>query len=580
MHRKKLEPKIVQVFREGYSLKTFTNDLTAGIIVGIVALPLSIAFAIASGVKPEQGLYTAIVAGFLVSVFSGSRVQIGGPTGAFIVIIYGVVQQYGYSGLAVATLMSGVILILMGVAKLGDVIKFIPYPVTVGFTSGIALIIFTSQIRDFFGLTIASVPADFVDKCAAYAKHFDTFNFHAIGLGAATLLIIGFWPRISKRIPGSLIAIIVTTLAVKFLSLPVETIGSRFGEVATSLPSPHLPNISRELIIKMFPVAVTIALLAAIESLLAAVVADGMTGRRHRSNMELIGQGIANIASPLWGGIPATGAIARTATNIKNGGTTPIAGIIHAITLLLILLFFGKWAALIPMATLAGILIVVAFNMSEWHLFVKLLRSPRSDIAVLVTTLLLTVFVDLTVAIEVGVLLAVFLFIRRMVEATQVGYVTDELIVNKLFGNGIDTPSLDYGNDDEELSDPNAISRKTIPLGVEVFEIYGPFFFGAADKFKDTFLQIEKPPKILILRMRHVPVIDATGIRALEDVLEKMKKKGIVAIISGIHDQPLHMLERSGLMEYIDKENIVNDIDDALSRAHTILDKRKHVEHI
>jgi SulP family sulfate permease len=571
MHRKKLEPKIVQIFREGYSLKTFTNDLTAGIIVGIVALPLSIAFAIASGVKPEQGLYTAIVAGFLVSVLSGSRVQIGGPTGAFIVIIYGVVQQYGYSGLAVATLMSGVILILMGVAKLGDVIKFIPYPVTVGFTSGIALIIFTSQIRDFFGLTIASVPADFVDKCVAYTKNFHTLNFHAIGLGAATLLIIGFWPKISKRIPGSLIAIIVTTLAVKFLSLPVETIGSRFGEVATSLPAPHLPNISRELIIKMFPVAVTIALLAAIESLLAAVVADGMTGRRHRSNMELIAQGVANIASPLWGGIPATGAIARTATNIKNGGTTPIAGVIHAITLLLILLFFGKWAALIPMATLAGILIVVAFNMSEWHLFVKLLRSPRSDIAVLVTTLLLTVFVDLTVAIEVGVLLAVFLFIRRMVEATQVGYVTDELIVNKLFGDGIDTPSLDYGGDEDEQSDPNSISQKHIPLGVEVFEIYGPFFFGAADKFKDTFLQIEKPPKILILRMRHVPVIDATGIRALEDVLEKMKKKGIVAIISGIHDQPLHMLERSGLMEYLDKDNIVHDIDDAISRARQIL---------
>jgi SulP family sulfate permease len=575
MYRKKLEPKIVQVFREGYSLKTFTHDLTAGIIVGIVALPLSIAFAIASGVKPEQGLYTAVVAGFLVSVFSGSRVQIGGPTGAFIVIIYGVVQQYGYSGLAVATLMSGVILILMGVAKLGDVIKFIPYPVTVGFTSGIALIIFTSQIRDFFGLTMASVPADFVDKCIAYAKNFHTLNFQAIGIGAATLLIIGFWPKISKRIPGSLIAIIVTTLAVKFLTLPVETIGSRFGEVATSLPSPHLPNISRELIIKMFPVAVTIALLAAIESLLAAVVADGMTGRRHRSNMELIGQGIANIASPLWGGIPATGAIARTATNIKNGGTTPIAGIIHAITLLLILLFFGKWAALIPMATLAGILIVVAFNMSEWHLFVKLLRSPRSDIAVLVTTLLLTVFVDLTVAIEVGVLLAVFLFIRRMVEATQVGYVTDELVVNKLFGDGIDAPSLDYGGDEEELSDPNAISRKTIPLGVEVFEIYGPFFFGAADKFKDTFLQIEKPPKILILRMRHVPVIDATGIRALEDVLEKMKKKGIVPIISGIHDQPLRLFERSGLTAYIDKENIVHDIDDALGRARQILDTTK-----
>jgi SulP family sulfate permease len=575
MNRKKIEPKIVQVFREGYSLKTFTHDLTAGIIVGIVALPLSIAFAIASGVKPEQGLYTAVIAGFLVSVFSGSRVQIGGPTGAFIVIIYGVVQQYGYSGLAVATLMSGVILILMGVAKLGDVIKFIPYPVTVGFTSGIALIIFTSQIRDFFGLTIASVPADFVDKCIAYVKNFHTLNFQAIGIGIATLLIIGFWPKISKRIPGSLIAILATTLAVQVFSLPVETIGGRFGAVASSLPSPHLPGISRELIVKLFPVAVTIAMLAAIESLLSAVVADGMTGRRHRSNMELVAQGIANIASPIWGGIPATGAIARTATNIKNGGTSPIAGIIHAITLLLILLFFGKWAALIPMATLAGILIVVAFNMSEWHLFVKLLRSPRSDIAVLVTTLLLTVFVDLTVAIEVGVLLAVFLFIRRMVEATQVGYVTDELIVNKLFGNGIDAPSLDYGSDEEEQSDPNAISHKTIPLGVEVFEIYGPFFFGAADKFKDTFLQIEKPPKILILRMRHVPVIDATGIRALEDVLEGMKKKKIVAIISGIHDQPLHMLERSGLMAYIDKENIVHDIDDALGRARQILNETK-----
>ena len=445
------EPKLFTVLREGYTLSIFGKDFLAGIIVGIVALPLSVAFAIASGVRPEQGLITAVIAGFLISFFSGSRVQIGGPTGAFIVVVYGIVQKYGYDGLAVATVMAGVMLIVLGLARFGDVIKFIPFPVTVGFTSGIALIIFTTEIKDFLGVNLLHNPEHFVDKWIAYVTNIGSFDIHTLIIGVSTLFIVIYWRKVTDRLPGPLIAILFTTILVQCLGWHVETIGSRFGHVPNTIPLPHMPHINLNLLIKMSQPAMTIALLAGIESLLSAVVADGMTGRRHRSNMELIAQGIANIASPLFGGIPATGAIARTATNIKNGGQTPFAGIIHAFTILLIFLFFGKLVAFIPMACLAGILMVVAYNMSEWHLFVGLFRGPKSDVVVLLTTFLLTVLVDLTVAIEVGIVLASFLFMKRMVEVTKVNYLNES------------------NAGDEDVLDPDAVNPKDIPLGVEIF---------------------------------------------------------------------------------------------------------------
>lgn len=552
--RSRLEPKLVTVLREGFTRDQIFRDLTSGVIVGIIALPLAIAFAIASGVKPEQGLYTAIVAGFLISVFSGSRVQIGGPTGAFIVIVYSVVEQYGYDGLATATLIAGVLLIAMGFARLGAVIKYIPYPVTVGFTTGIALIIAVAQLRDFAGLELDVVPADFVEKIVAYGSSAGALNPYSIGLGLFTIAVIRLWPRITRKVPGSLIALLATTAIVHALGWPVETIESRFGSVPSSIPAPRLPSISWETITKTFSPALSIALLAGIESLLSAVVADGMTGRRHRSNMELIAQGIANIASPIFGGIPATGAIARTASNVKNGGTTPLAGIVHALTLMLVLLFFGKLAGLIPMATLAGILLVVAYNMSEWRLFVKLFRGPRSDILVLVTTFLLTVLIDLTVAIQVGVVLAALLFMRRMADVTQVGYVTQLL------------------DDEDEKEDPNHIGARVVPLGVEVFEINGPFFFGAAEKFKDAIAQVEARPKVLVLRLRSVLSLDATGLTALEEVYSRTRKEGTQLVLSGVHAQPLSVMQRSGFLDRVGEDNIFSDIDDALTRARQMLE--------
>ncbi|MFN3660434.1 MAG: SulP family inorganic anion transporter, partial [Brevinematales bacterium] len=485
----KLTPKIFTVLKEGYTLKMFWQDLSAGVLVGIVALPLAIAFAIASGVKPEQGLYTAIVAGFLISFLGGSRVQIGGPTGAFVIIVAGIMQQYGYDGLAVATFIAGFLLILMGLLRLGSVIRFIPHPVTVGFTAGIAVIIFTSQIKDFFGLAIPNLPAEFVSKIESYIHHIETINPWAVLIGGISFLIILLWPKVFRKIPGSLVAILVSTALVQIFNLPVETIGQRYGSVPNMLPTPRIPHISWEIIQKMFSPAVTIALLAGIESLLSAVVADGMLGTRHRSNMELIAQGIANIASPIFGGIPATGAIARTATNIKNGGRTPVAGMIHAITLLLILLFFGKWAELIPLASLAAVLMKVAINMSEYHVFAAIFKTTKSDIAVLLTTFLLTVFIDLTVAIEVGIVLASLLFMYRMSNVTQVSHLTEEM-------------------EEEETSDPKSISTRNIPKDIEVFEIQGSLFFGAAETFKSRIRTIQKPPKVLILRMRHVYALD------------------------------------------------------------------------
>lgn len=552
-----IEPKLWTVLKEGYTLKLFSKDLVAGILVGIVALPLSIALAIASGVKPEQGLYTAVVAGFLIAAFSGSRVQIGGPTGAFIVLVYNTVQQFGYGGLAVATMLAGALLLVMGLFRFGEVIKFIPYPVTVGFTCGIAILIFTTQIRDFFGLQMAAPPAEFHEKIIAYAQHAGSVNLAALGLGAAALAIIFLWPRVTRRVPGSLIAILTLTAVSQLASLPVETIGSRFGSVPNTLPMPHLPDIPWRDLPKLFQPAFAIALLAGIESLLSAVVADGMTGRRHRSNTELVAQGIANLVSPLFAGIPATGAIARTATNIKNGGQTPVAGMIHAVTLLLIMLAFGKWAVLIPMPVLAAILMKVSFDMAEWHLFGRLLRASRGDVLILVSTFSLTVLVDLTVAIESGVILAAFLFMHRMSEATQLGFVTDEL----------------GEKNEDEPGDPNAIQTKEVPDGVEVFEIYGPFFFGAADRFKDEMRRMESPPRALILRMRHVPTIDATGLQALEDLWKKCQKQGTALILSGVQEKPWLQLEQTGLYYRIGPQNVHNNIDSALDHARSLIQR-------
>lgn len=550
MKNKIFEPKLVTVLKEGYTRKQFFQDLIAGIIVGVVALPLSIAFAIASGVKPEQGLVTAFIAGLLISVFSGSRVQIGGPTGAFIIIVFGIVQQYGYQGLAIATFMAGIFLIIMGFMRMGDVIKYIPLPVTVGFTSGIALVIFTTQIRDFFGLTITKIPSHFIEKWIEYFKCLPTTNFYAFGLGLLTILIIIIWPKVTKRVPGTIIAIIVTTVLVNLLNLPVETIASRFGQVPNQFPMPSLPHIDFNSMLQLVSPAFTIALLAGIESLLSAVVADGMLGTRHRSNMELIAQGIANLIVPFFNGIPATGAIARTATNIKNGGRTPIAGIIHAIVILLIFLFCGKWAGLIPMPTLAGILIVVAYTMSEWKLFKKLLRSPRGDVLVLFLTFGLTVLVDLTVAIEVGVILAAFMFMHRMADIMHIDVVDEP---------GSDRPQEYQG----------------VPDGVEIFEINGPFFFGAVDKFRDTIASIKKMPQVLILRMSAVPSVDATAVSALESLIKSSKADGVKIIFAGVNQRVFKVLSKSGIVERIGIENILADVSLALAQSIVLIDKIK-----
>lgn len=529
------------------------NDIIAGVIVGIVALPLAIAFAIASGVSPEQGLIAAVIGGFIVSFFGGSRVQIGGPTGAFIIIVYGIVQQFGVNGLIIATIMAGVILVIMGFVQLGSLIKFIPYPVIVGFTSGIAVVIFATQIKDFFGLSMETVPVDFLEKWLIYYSKIETINYEALIISVMALIIILFWHKVSRKIPGSIIAILVTTFITHYFNLNIETIESRFGEIPSTIPSPEIPFFDFALIKQLIIPATTIALLAAIESLLSAVVADGMIGGKHKSNMELIAQGAANIITPLFGGIPVTGAIARTATNIKNGGRTPIAGIVHAITLLLIMILFAKWAKLIPMATLSAVLIVVAFNMSEYKVFKQLLKSPRSDVAVLLTTFLLTVIVDLTVAIEVGMVLAVLLFMRRMAAVTNIEVINREM------------------KDEDEKDDPNSILKRNVPEEVEVYEINGPFFFGAASKFKDTMSSVEKPPKIRIVRMRNVPAIDATGLNLLKDFINQNKKEKTTLIFSGVHSQPIFAITQYGLLDEIGEENLFGNIDDALDRAREIL---------
>jgi len=549
-------PKLFDTLRN-YSRKQFTNDVLAGIIVGIVALPLAIAFGIASGVTPEKGLITAVIAGFIISALGGSRVQIGGPTGAFIVIVYGIVQTYGIDGLIVATFMAGIMLIILGLARAGAVIKFIPHPLIIGFTSGIALIIFSSQVKDFLGLKMGAVPADFIEKWKSYFMHIGSVNLYALLIAISTILIIVLWPKVTRKIPGSLIAILVTTVVVQLLKLPVETIGSRFGIISSSFPTPEMPHIDFATFKNLVAPAFTIALLCAIESLLSAVVADGMISGNHRSNMELVAQGTANIFSSLFGGIPATGAIARTATNVKNGGRTPVAGIIHAITLLLILLILGKWASYIPIANLAGILVVVAYNMSEWRNFRSVLKGPKGDVAVLLITFLLTVLIDLTVAIEIGMVLAVFLFMRNMVKFSDVSILTQEIGDNE------------FGYDLLE-------GKFTLPKGVEVFEITGPLFFGAAYKFRDAMKYINQHPRVLIIRMRHVPIIDATGIQTLKEVIHDSVEYHTRIILSELNSEQVRKeLQDSRLLFAVGKANVTSTLDNALTRAEKILADEK-----
>ena len=555
-------PKSIVCIREGISREQLLRDLLAGVVVGIVALPLALAFAIASGVPPERGLYTAIIAGFLISALGGSRVQIGGPTGAFVVIVFGIVAKLGYEGLVICTIFAGFILILFGLARMGALIKFIPYPVITGFTSGIAVIIFSGQMKDLLGLTMKSVPAELMGKWVAFWEQRGTANVDAMLVAAFSLIILLIWPRISRMVPAPFVAMVLATALVQIFHLPVETIGSRFGTMPSHFPAPHWPAIPWDHLRDYISPALTVALLAAIESLLSAVVADGMIGTRHKSNMELIAQGIANVASPLFGGIPATGAIARTATNIKTGGRTPIAGMTHAVTLLLVLIFLGKWASMVPLSALAAILIVVSYHMSEWRSFAGLLRAPRSDLIVLLLTFGLTIFVDLTVAVQVGIVVASLLFMKRMSDITQVEGVTSEL--------------RDRGEDPSEITQVRRrkkyVGAYEIPDGVEVYAVNGPFFFGAAAKLEEVISEIAKSPKVFILRMKHVPAIDATGIYALERLAKKCRHDGTTLILAEIREQPLRAIVRARKLELFGgRRNLAKSLDIALDRAREVL---------
>ena len=556
------KPKLLSTLKN-YSKENFMADLMAGVIVGIVALPLAIAFGIASGVSPEKGIITAIVAGFIISFLGGSKVQIGGPTGAFIVIIYGIIQEYGISGLTVATLMAGVLLILLGVFKLGAVIKFIPYPIIVGFTSGIALTIFTTQIADIFGLQFngEKVPGDFIGKWLLYFKHFDTVNWWNAIVSFASVFIIAITPKFSKKIPGSLVAIVLVTIVVYLMKMYggitcIDTIGDRFT-IQSQLPDAVVPELNWEAIKNLFPVAITIAVLGAIESLLSAAVADGVIGDRHDSNTELIAQGVANVVTPIFGGIPATGAIARTMTNINNGGKTPIAGIIHAVVLLLILLLLMPLAQYIPMACLAGVLVIVSYNMSGWRTFKGLMKSPKSDVTVLLITFFLTVIFDLTIAIEWGLVIACVLFMRRVMETTEISVIKDEIDPNK--------------ESDLEVHEENLI----VPKNVEVYEINGPYFFGIATKFEETMSQLgdHERPQVRIVRMRKVPFIDSTGVHNLTTLCEMSQKDNIHIVLSGVNEKVHKVLEKSGFYQLLGEENICPNINVALERAKEIVSK-------
>jgi len=546
------QPKLLTILKD-YSKEKFLGDLLSGIIVGIVALPLAIAFGIASGVSPEKGLITAIIGGFIVSFMGGSNVQIGGPTGAFIVIVYGIIQEFGIEGLAIATVMAGLMLVIMGVLKLGTVIKFIPYPIVVGFTSGIALTIFTTQMKDLFGLSIDKVPADFLSKWVVYFENIQTINLWPLLIGLISIAIIIYTPKLSKKVPGSLVAIIVMTIAVYLLRTvggidTIETIGDRFT-INASLPQPDTINFNMEIINRLLPSAFTIAMLGAIESLLSATVADGVTGDKHNSNTELIAQGTANIVAPIFGGIPVTGAIARTMTNINNGGKTPIAGIVHAVVLLLILLFLGSLTKHIPMACLAGVLIIVSYNMSEWRSFKSLLKNPKSDVSVLLVTFFLTVIFDLTIAIEIGLLIAMFLFMRRVMETTRVSVIRDV---------------IDLSHESEV---PVEDEKLVLPEGVEVYEIDGPFFFGIANKFDSVMKELGGKPKVRIIRMRKVPFMDSTGLHNLESLLRLSQQDGIKTILSGVNEDVRKVLTNAGFHEKIGSENICSNIHTALQAA-------------
>ena len=560
------KPKMISAIKN-YDRKTFVADLMAGVIVGIVALPLAIAFGIASGVSPEKGIITAIVAGLFISFFGGSKVQIGGPTGAFIVIVYGIIQQYGMQGLTIATLMAGVFLILLGVLRLGTIIKFIPYPIVVGFTSGIAVTIFTTQIKDLLGLTMQSVPSDFVEKWIAYIYNIGTIDCWSAVVGIASVALIAMWPILArmfhlsplKALPGSLVAIILMTVLALLLKqyagiTTIETIGDRFS-INSTLPGAVVPDLTWETIKGLVGPAVTIAVLGAIESLLSATVADGVIGDHHNSNTELIGQGIANIASPIFGGIPATGAIARTMTNINNGGRTPVAGIVHAVVLLLIFLFLMPLAQYIPMACLAGVLVVVSYGMSGWRSFLAMAKNnPKSDVTVLLLTFFLTIIFDLTVAIEFGLICACLLFMRRMAETTDVHAVFNEIDLNE-------DADMQRGN----------LEHLTIPEGVEVYEINGPYFFGAGSRFEDIMARYGSHPKVRIIRMRKVPFIDSTGMHNLENMCRMSQKEGITVVLSGVNPKVESVLKRNHFNDLLGEENICNHIDLALSRAQQII---------
>lgn len=543
-----------------YDKKTFMSDLMAGIIVGIVALPLAIAFGIASGVTPEKGIITAIVAGLVISLFGGSKVQIGGPTGAFIIIIYGIIQKYGFEGLTIATLMAGFFLVLFGLLRLGTIIKYIPYPIVVGFTSGIAVTIFTTQIKDLFGLTLPSNPSDFIEKWGVYLQNFNTIDPWCALIGVASVVVIAVTPRFSKKIPGSLIAIILMTIVALLLKnfagvLSIETIGDRFS-ISNELPAAQVPDMNWETIKSLVSPAITIAILGAIESLLSATVADGVIGDHHDSNTELVAQGLANIASPLFGGIPATGAISRTMTNINNGGKTPVAGIIHAVVLLLIFLFLMPLAKYIPMACLAGVLVVVSYGMCGWRSFLELMKNPKSDVTVLLITFFLTIIFDLTIAIEVGLIIACLLFMKRMSETTDVKAITEEIDLNQ----------------DAEFSTGN-LDHLIIPQGVEVYEINGPYFFGAGNKFEEIMASFGDRPKVRIIRMRKVPFVDSTGIHNLTNLCEMSKKEGIQIVLSGVREKVNGQLEHAGFYHLIGEENICSHINLALKRANEIIEK-------
>jgi SulP family sulfate permease len=552
-------PKSYLYLKKGYTTSIFRKDLLAGITVGIIALPLAMAFAIASGTTPERGLFTAIIAGFLISALGGSRVQIGGPTGAFVVIIYDIIQRTGYEGLAISTLIAAVLLILLGLFKLGSWIKYVPHPLVTGFTTGIAIIVFSAQIKDFFGLNMGVPPADFIEKWAAYSAVFTSIHFPTMYLGLGTLAVILIVRRFIPQIPWGIAAIVLATLASYYLDLPVETIHSKFGQIPSQLPIPSFPSlhIPPGKMTEIFMDAIAIAFLAGIESLLSAVIGDGMTGGRHKSNCELVGQGIANFASILFGGLPATGAIARTAANVKTGAQTPVSGMIHALVLLFIMMFMAPIVSLIPLTALAAVVIMVSWNMSEVGHFIRLLRAPIGDVAILLTAFLLTVFVDITVAITLGMILASFLFMKRMSQFSKTVQLTE------LFQE----PRSDF----PERSDPDSIANKKIPVGVEVYEIQGPFFFGAADMLKDILVNLERPPKVFILRLRNVPLVDASGMHAIKEFYQKCHKHNTTLILSGVHGQTEKDLKKFGLTHLIGESCIFSHIDGALTKAEKLL---------